>query len=328
MNSKVPVPEVFKTLDDTYFLEFNKDEYLEPLTQQLKNAEELFIPPGNAFKNNLEAVIAVASMPILLASGTATEMRLQQLSMAERIRRLPIRPDAEHPDGKKLSPKDEEEAHRVAHEKLCEELATKSGLLQMGLEAWRFLLAGLQTHEVDSAAHELLRQSAVLCWGALEVMARDTFVVYINANPSAARMVLDHPSTRGRFDLKALSMDLLAIHGFNVSTCMGDVLLQHQDLSELSAIKDVYGVLFPDAQVLHSTLSKRDLWLLNQRRHLIVHKRGVIDGRYCERTGEKAEPGSVLNILPLELKEYLRLVRDVGIEILGAISREIKSSMR
>jgi hypothetical protein len=324
MNSKEHVPpEVLKILGETYFLGFDKTEYLGPLTRKLKDVRNLFIPPGNAFRNNLDALIAVVSMPILLASGTATEMRFQQLLMAERIRRLPIESDAEHPDGENLSPKDEEDAHRIAHETLNKVLATKDGIKDMGRQAWRFLHAGLQSNEeVASAAHELLRQSAVLCWGALEVLAREVFVVYINANPTTARKVLDHPSTRGRFDLKAISIEVLEVHGFNVSTRMGDVLLQHQDLTELGAIKDVYQVLFPNARSLHAVLGERALWILNQRRHLIVHKRGIVDARYLERTGEKAEPGSVLNILPSELKEYLRLVRDAGIEILSATNPE------
>ena len=238
--------------------------------------------------------------------------------MAERIRRLKY-------DVSNLSPNDEEEAHRLAHEKLKEELATKEGIRQAGEEAWRFLHSGLLSDEVPSAARELLRQGTVLCWGALEVLAREVFVAYVNANPKTARMLIEHPSTKARFDLKAISVEVLEAHGFDVSSRMGNVLMQYQDLADLGAVKDIYRVLFPDARGLHPALGEKGLWILNQRRHLVAHKRGIVDARYLERTGETAAVGTVLDTSPVELKEYLRLVRDAGIEILGAANSESPS---
>jgi len=319
-------PEIWEKLEHTYFLGFDAEAFMEPLSERLKGVRNPLISPGRAFQSNLEALIAVVSMPILLASGTATEMRLQQLLMAERIRRIPnpLTDSAKRGD---LPVEAEREAHTVAHGKLNQELATTIGIVQMGVQAWRFLHAGLRSHDVDAAAHELLRQSTVLCWGALEVLARDVFVALINENPNAAIQLLEHPSTRGRFNLKAISVEVLAIHGFDVSTRMGDVLVQQQDLAELAVIKDVYQALFPDARALHSTLGAKDLWLLNQRRHLIVHKRGIVDARYLERTGDKTERGSTLNVLPSDLKGYLTLVRDAGIEILGVVNPDNRPSM-
>jgi hypothetical protein len=319
MDSQEPIPqEWIEVVHATYFLGFDPGQYFEPLERRLKHVPDAFIPSRNAFRNNLEALIAVVSMPILLASSTATGMRFQRILKAERIRRLKR-------DVPQLSAADEEEAHRLARKKLEGELATTEGIRQAGEEAWRFLHSGLLTDEMASAARELLRQGTVLCWGALEVLAREVFVAYINANPKMARMLIEHPGTKGRFDLKAISVEVLETHGFDVSSRMGNVLMQYQDLADLGAIKDIYRVLFPDAPGLHPALGERDLWILNQRRHLIAHKRGIVDARYLERTGETAAVGTVLNISPVELKEYLRLVRDAGTEILGATNSGIPS---
>src|SRR5271166_161643 len=128
MDSQELIPTGWlKALEDAYFLGFDADQYFEPLEQRLKDVRGPFISPGNAFWNNLEALIAVASIPILLASGTATQMRFQQMSMAERIRRIPVSSGPGHAPSD-LTAKDEEEAHRVAHERLMEELSTKEGI--------------------------------------------------------------------------------------------------------------------------------------------------------------------------------------------------------
>jgi hypothetical protein len=55
----------------TYFLGFDTRQYFEPVKQKLKNLRDPYVAAGNAFSSNLEAVIAVVSMPITLASGTA-----------------------------------------------------------------------------------------------------------------------------------------------------------------------------------------------------------------------------------------------------------------
>ncbi len=41
---------------------------------------------------------------------------------------------------------------------------------------------------------------------------------------------------------------------------------------------------------LQKSLSHKDLLrILNRRRHLIVHRRGIIDGQYLDRTGDTAK---------------------------------------
>ena len=85
------------------------------------------------------------------------------------------------------------------------------------------------------------------------------FVAHLNKHAQSVKLLFDSPGTRGKFELKSLSLDVLSEYGFDVSTRMGDVLIQHQDLSDLGTIKDVYRALFPNARDLHSTLADTGL---------------------------------------------------------------------
>ena len=73
--------------------------------------------------------------------------------------------------------------------------------------------------------------------------------------------------------------------------------------------------LFPANVRLRTALTQRDLWTLFQRRHLIVHRRGIVDRRYLEATGEGREMGARLAITPQELTKHLGVV----VEAAGAL---------
>jgi hypothetical protein len=100
---------------------------------------------------------------------------------------------------------------------------------------------------------------------------------------------------------------------------MGTFLLQAADFSELAVIKDTYSVLFPSDNSLRTALNEGTLWTLYQRRHLIVHRRGVVDRQYLENTGETLEIGSQLVVSPEDIKNYIAISRDLGLSFFGAI---------
>ncbi len=101
---------------------------------------------------------------------------------------------------------------------------------------------------------------------------------------------------------------------------MGNVLIELHDLSDLPTIKDVFGTLFPHTAPLRKALDEGDLWILNQRRHLLVHRRGIVDDEYLDNTKESVAIGSLLSVSPKEIENYFHVVRDAGEEIVTACS--------
>jgi hypothetical protein len=74
-------------------------------------------------------------------------------------------------------------------------------------------------------------------------------------------------------------------------------------------------------QDLHKHLRNPRLWLLQQRRHLIVHRRGVVDKQYLENTGEKIKVGEQLTPTPTEIEEYVRHVCDAALALVKAANK-------
>jgi hypothetical protein len=107
---------------------------------------------------------------------------------------------------------------------------------------------------------------------------------------------------------------------------MGDILSQAHDLGNLVAIRQVYAALFPEDSLLRDSLSERDLWMLNQRRNLIVHNRGVVDAKYLAVTGESCAVGSQLVTSPLDLERALDKVCSTGPTLIRAVAQLLTST--
>jgi hypothetical protein len=99
---------------------------------------------------------------------------------------------------------------------------------------------------------------------------------------------------------------------------MGTIMFRDKRLDSLNTIRSVLDALFRD-EAIRTSLGD-EMWLLNQRRHLLVHRRGIIDQQYISRTGESAPLGSSLAISSFELERYILVVRDAIVAISAAAS--------
>jgi len=250
--------------------------------------------------------------------ASAHNWRFQQIHASELIRaRSELGPDG-HPTEDALRA-----ARERANRRFEEELKSQEGVEHLADSGSQFLLYVLRNKDVAHAASELLRQGTILLWGAFEILTREIFVQYLNSRPERAKQLLDLPKCRRLFQMKSLDFDTLSEYAFDVSNSMGSILALSHDLTDLPAIKTVFKVLFPEQKQLRDALNSRKLWLLSQRRHLIVHNRGIVDQRYLDNTSDNLRAGELLPLIPDDLEDYLRLICDVGTKLLAAVTMQI-----
>jgi hypothetical protein len=72
-----------------------------------------------------------------------------------------------------------------------------------------------------------------------------------------------------------------------------------------------------------AALNDNALWLLCQQRHLIVHRRGIVDAKYVESTGASAVLGELIEINPDNLESYMEKVVSTGQSILSAANKHV-----
>ena len=215
---------------------------------------------------------------------------------------------------------DERSAFLIASENMDAELRTNETLNFLRDRVIQNLVELLERPDFQTASQELLLETLVMIWGAFENLVSETIRVLLNANPPLAAKLLGDEATKKHFPSRGIPIEDLATHDFNLATSKGDLLLKDRHLDSLPIIKDVLRVVFKKEVALRDRLANRDLWLLWQRRHLIVHRRGVIDTVYLARTSESAPIGSRLSVQSNYVEASFVLIVDTAVELLRAVT--------
>lgn len=311
---KTELRPLAKALLEIFFLPPSPEsDFYADLDAVITRLPAAFSDAAGAFRHNLQSVTWTVGIPFFLASASESQKRFDFMHMAERIRALPATDDLQTTEST------ERQALEEARRRMTDFVHSEDGVQVLSLGVCSFLVSVTENDAVRLAANELLRQGTVLVWGSLEVLVRDVFKAYLNANPSSAMKLLEDPTARRRFPFKTIPLETLAEHQFDVSREMGGILTDAHDLGDLGSIKVFLKNLFPDSEGLRQALDQRELWLLNQRRHVIVHRRGIVDAKYLENTGDQADTGTRIRISPRDFERYLEIVRDVGVKLLNAL---------
>ncbi len=303
-----------------FFVPAPADEILAELDAAAVSLGPEYQPVATAFRHSLASALSTVAMPFALASASVEQSHFQRIHIAEWIRARSLDEPALQP-GEDLEALRERVAHSKAHGRMREFVESHEGHNALIRDTCGFLLATL-THGLEQAAQELIQQGLVLVWSAFEVFCRDAFETMLNKEPNNIRALIDDPTTRKRFEAQRLPLDTLVQYRFNLSARLGSVLVAQQDFSDLPTIKVVFGVLFPGNTEVTQVLAQRDLWSLYQRRHLIVHRRGVVDQAYLDSTGEALALGTRLVISPQGFETALNVVASAG----TAVSRSLAAT--
>jgi hypothetical protein len=296
----------------------NEDQIFKPLAEVVVRISEPFKEIGKTLRANLDGLLSAVSIPYTLANRSTVNAHWQRIYSSARILSLLLEATPEEtPDA--LESRRERDALANAKPKMDEFLGSTAGKDILVRDTLDFLYRLCSDQSLAEAANELILQGSVLCWGAFEVLARDSFAMHLNVHPARTLALLDDPVAKRRFELSKVSLETLAAHNFDLSGRMGTMLADQQDLSDVYSVKAVFQALFPSSDELRDALNDSDLRLLSLRRNLIVHRRGIIDGKYAASANCSQHVGQRLKIKPDELQAHLRTTIKTAACILDAM---------
>jgi len=278
------------------------DALIESLPEQIRT-------PVQAFKRNLRATALTATIPCQMAFASLWRRTFELNLLIEQM-------------------ESSRNAHVRANEKLKREMSSKRGRKRNVDYILHILSQDLEREETRFAARELIRQCSVQIWSAFEVFASDIFESFLNAKPDLVRRLMQNESIKKLFQLRGIPFEILTEYQFNLSSKMGSLLLEHSPIDTIPSMKAVFGGILPNHKEVAAALSEKNLWLLFQRRHLIVHRRGIVDRRYLAATGEKLSLGTDLVVFPSELQSYMETVLKAGSTIGLGVAFELRKPSR
>ena len=281
----------------------------EKLRAQVHGAPVELQTTAEAFAENLQGVIRTLSIPFQYTYSQVHSLHWQRAFLAERIRAGGTADDAERAevDRQNASMKFQEYLRGEGGKVLADEVVQRL----LHLKSERESLAG---------ARELTRQGVVLTWSAIEVIARDAFVYLLNRKPQLSEALLADPINKKRFATDRIDWQTLSGYDFNMSQRLGTYLISKADLSNVPAIRAAYTAVFPGGVELRKHLHDDRLWQLSQKRHLLVHRRGIVDEAYLHATGSTLQLGEPLWVTPSEVEESIEVALALGTELLSHVA--------
>jgi hypothetical protein len=303
----------------TFAVPPDEEQLFSPLTEAIVRMSNPFAEIGRTLRSNIAGLLSTVSMPYTMAHGSAVDRHWQRIHIAARIRARSLEAEPDETQ-EALELRRDQEALAHANLEMDKFIHSSEGREALIADILGILERLRSVESFVGAANELILQGAVLCWGAFEVLARDCFIAYLNANPGRSLILLGDSVAKRRFELSKFSLETLAAHNFDLSGRMGTLLAQQQDLSDVYSVKAVYQALFPDQKRLFDALNDPDLRLLALRRNLIVHQRGVIDESYVTSTKCCQPVGERLKLSPANLEAHVSSTVMVAVSVLEAVS--------
>ncbi len=294
------------------FIPLENDEFFKPIINTIKIIQKDYQLIGRAFIYSLEGLFLTISLPFNITLSSVVNRRFQQFHIAELIRSGEDVP---------IPTKVEKVALEIANKKLKKELGSKKGINSIKDLTINELKQLINNKDMEPAIGEILRQGTVLTWSAFEVFFKNFITQLLNNKPELIIELVNNSKTSSKFQLKKIDLSKLAEYNFNVSESIGTIFFENINFSNLSTIRDVLGVVFPNNDLLRKYVSESNMWNLNQGRHCVVHNFGNIDSDYINNTVSKAKIGTKLVVTPNELENQLLAIRDTVSELLISVAK-------
>jgi hypothetical protein len=303
-----------------FLVPFPIDQDLSGLTTEAATCTSQLQQQVIAFCDAMKAVHATTTFPYALAFSNATHIQFQRFHIAAKIRAIKV--DSSKSDGERTRD-DDSGPYAYAQEQLKEFQQSEDGVCETIRSVSHFLVDATHSQTNADAAAELLYQGVIGAWAAFEVLARDGIMELLNLQPRLSEKLLTAPAKK-HFELPKISIDELSAAEFNFASCMGTLIIGTRDFSDLRTIKAAFQSLGGTEADL-TVLNEKELWDLNQDRHLIVHRRARIDKRYIESTGCRQAENERIKISPNKLEIYIQTAIRAALsitKILSALHRE------
>lgn len=314
LNAKLPPPppETASQLkgEDAIFIPIDSPVFYAWFDKNTATFPPEILRLPRSFRKNLEGASTAVFMPVSVGVGLGMKQRLDELYLEEKTARNLKKAD------------DSPDALRAAKDLFEKEIDDPQKRHTWTSEAIASMEYLYQSKQYEHAAFELLRQGSVLAWLAIENLARDSFLTLVKLRPNLAVELVQDEAIRARFPVGHLNSETVTRPDFDGVGTLAALPAAFDAPDAVAAMQAVFRVLMPKAAQLQSLLRRREFLILNQRYHLITHRFAIVDQDYVDATHEHIRLHVQVPVSSQDLREYLSIVRDVGIEILkGLVER-------
>ena len=154
-------------------------------------------------------------------------------------------------------------------------------------------------------SEQTLREGAVVfAVAALEAFLKDVVSSEIRRRPSAIRLFPDIE--------KSIDLRVIRQYGGKLRVAQAEEVARTLDWFHTNTIKSSFKRLFGIPNIFKAQDLERDINQLLQRRHLIVHRGGIVDHEFKRNTGSRQALGERIELPHPTVLRYIDQVRRLG----------------
>lgn len=180
--------------------------------------------------------------------------------------------------------------------------------------------AALDKGGILRGAKDLLLQTVISVWAALETFVSDFVRIYLNQRPDALSLLLADEDAKKRIGRIKWTIGELMTIGLDLSGRVGDLVLSENDLSDLLSMKAILCPLLERTPALMAALNDPELFIFGKLRNLLAHRGGLVDARFEKETNGRWKLGETVVIRTSELDKFIIATINVVSQILLAVS--------
>ncbi|MEG3128456.1 hypothetical protein SC171_08610 [Pantoea cypripedii] len=307
------------TIKSNFFLQTNKSHNLDEInTNDFHDPEQkrLF----DAFKNNMNEVVYVVQSYFNLmvhakiqeASGKIFD-RNRMLAYADSLRGF-------YSDDRERINKDASERTRVEIEN--GELE-KYSILELVINTLNALEKDLV---IETSNKSTLRQSIVIVWSAIESLIRDIIRIILNSDTELASHFFESSEKNTYWQKKQISFEHLKKYNFDLTNRLGDIALDMNSCSNLSAMRTAISNIFGNNSLSYRSLKSLEFYKLYKLRNVISHRNGVVDEKYKSEVSCPEKVGEIVNVTPEVFNSCFLAAKDLALCLIKEMPKEIRYS--
>jgi hypothetical protein len=166
-----------------------------------------------------------------------------------------------------------------------------------------------------------LHQAIVSGWTAFECLAHDAWTHMLNHYPLKLVHRINTCQDK-KVRAKAIRLNVLQSHGFDLSKHMGAILARKFKLNVYEGIVKAYKAVFHEHTALISVFNNDDLRLAAFSRNVIVHKAGVIDTKFVSKVQRyfPCTVGEELCFDPVRFSRTINAMTEAGLGLLKELT--------
>ncbi|MCD1627056.1 hypothetical protein K7H22_13725 [Seohaeicola saemankumensis] len=290
-------------------------EFVEPLIAYAEGDSPYAKCVASAIEN-FHSTISAVSLPFTLMHTAIIKRRFDSIHASERI--LALIPEKQ---GAPYTTEMSKKALEKATQKANEFFGTEEGKNYVRDHIVYEMHDSLKSPNVENGSQELLVQTLISTWSIFESFSRSFIISWLDEHPNDVSLLMASSDFKDYFGKQIIDIQTIGDHSFDLSRSMGTILFKNRRLDSLSNIKNAMKALFNSAD-LQNALGT-ELRTLNQKRHLFVHNRGVVDAEYIKKTDCTSPLGERLKLDAHEINDYMIAVR-AAIMTIGDTVRALK----